>query len=417
MKYVVLGASAAGVNAAATLRKLDKEAEIILISEDEQIYSRCIMHHYMEGIRSMERLSFVEPDFAEKNQITWIKGVKALSLDAKHYKVTLSDSQEITFDKLLIATGSHSFIPPIEGIYKAVNAYGFHDMKDCKTIMKKAADAEHIVILGAGLVGVDAASGLLEYGKEITLVDAKEHMLAIQLDEKSARAYEDEFEKHGVVQHYNVGIEKVITNDKDEITAIVLTNGLELLCDLLVVAAGVRANIGFTKGSGLRTDNFGLMIDDTGKTNIDYIYGAGDVTGRNPIWPTAVKEGIVAASNMAGEKRHMTDFFASKSTMNFFSIPSMSLGLNNPPDDTYQVESMFDEKGNYKKIIYKDGKIYGAILQGDLSYAGVLTQLIRSKIDISKVKKPLFQIDYSDFFNMNDNFEFYYENGQEETIE
>ena len=87
----------------------------------------------------------------------------------------------------------------------------------------------------------------------------------------------------------------------------------------------------------------------------------------------------------------------------------MSLGINTPPDETYSVTTEEDGEGNYKKIIHKEGKIYGAIIQGDLSYAGVLTQLIRRKIDVSKVKKPLFNIDYSDFFNENDEFEFYYE--------
>ena len=86
----------------------------------------------------------------------------------------------------------------------------------------------------------------------------------------------------------------------------------------------------------------------------------------------------------------------------------MSLGINTPEDDSYQVDIEEDDKGNYKKVIHKDGIIYGAIIQGDLAYAGVLTQLIRRKIDISKVKKSIFRIDYSDFFNEKDNFEFQY---------
>lgn len=164
--------------------------------------------------------------------------------------------------------------------------------------------------------------------------------------------------------------------------------------------------------TNIELDMYGLVIDSTGKTNYDYIYGAGDVTGRNPIWPVAVKEGIIAASNMCGVNREMTDFFASKSTMNFLGIPTMSLGINEPLDDTYTVEVERDDNGNYKKIIHKDGVIHGAIIQGDLSYAGILTQLVRSKIDVSKVKKSLFEIDYSDFFNTKENFEFRYEEGE-----
>ena len=103
----------------------------------------------------------------------------------------------------------------------------------------------------------------------------------------------------------------------------------------------------------------------------------------------------------------MTDFFGSKNTMNFVGIATMSLGDTEPKDETYKVEVKIDGD-NYKKIIHKDGKIYGALIQGDLSYAGVLTQLIKENIDISKVTKSIFDIDYADFFNMKENFEFIY---------
>ena len=161
------------------------------------------------------------------------------------------------------------------------------------------------------------------------------------------------------------------------------------------------------ENSNVECDRFGLIIDAKGQTNIENIYGAGDVTGRNPIWPTAVKEGIIAAHNMLGKEMVMTDFFGSKNTMNFVGIATMSLGMVEPADETYIVETKVEDN-NYKKIIHKDGKIYGAIIQGDLSYAGVLTQLIKENIDVSKVTKSLFDIDYADFFNIEKNFEFSY---------
>ena len=164
----------------------------------------------------------------------------------------------------------------------------------------------------------------------------------------------------------------------------------------------------FLEGSGIETSKFGLVYDASGKTSDENIYGAGDVSGMSPIWPAAVKEGIIAASNMAGVPRKMEDFFASKSTMNFMGIPSMSLGTVNPTDDSYSIE-ICETKDSYKKIVHKNGKIMGAILQGDLAYGGILQQLIARKIDITKVKKPIFDVDYSDFFHMSDNFEFYFE--------
>ncbi|MBQ1786020.1 MAG: NAD(P)/FAD-dependent oxidoreductase, partial [Turicibacter sp.] len=95
--------------------------------------------------------------------------------------------------------------------------------------------------------------------------------------------------------------------------------------------------------------------------------------------------------------------------MNFLHIPTMSLGTPEPTDETYIVETDCDEAGNYKKIIHKDGVIYGAIIQGDLSYSGILTQLIKEKINISKVEKSIFNIDYPDFFHLTDNCEYTYQ--------
>lgn len=408
MKYVVIGASAAGISGVRELRSKDKNASITLISKDDKIYSRCILHHYMEGIRDVKKLEFVEDGFIENNNINWIKGVEVTSVNTEVKKVTLDNGNEVSFDKLLIASGAHTYFPPIPHLATAKNSIGFRNFDDCEKIMEMAKNAENIVVMGAGLVGIDVVSGLLHSGKNISLVEMQNRMLAIQLDKKAASAYEEAFKAKGVNQYYEKGVKELIVDENENIKEIILTTGEVLPCDLLICAAGVRANVKFLEGSSIECDRFGLVIDSFGKTSCEDVYGAGDVTGRTPIWPTAVKEGIVAASNMVGVKSEMTDFFASKSTMNFLSIPTMSLGINEAPDKTYVVETESDDNGNYKKIIHKDGKIYGAIIQGDLSYSGVLTQLISRKIDVSRITKPLFNIDYSDFFNEDENFEFYY---------
>jgi NAD(P)H-nitrite reductase large subunit len=409
MKYVVIGASAAGINGIRGIRLTDKNSEIILISKDEAIYSRCIFHHYMEGIRDLKRLCFVEDNFLELYQVKWIAGKKVIKLDCTQQKLTLEDDTFISYDKLLIASGSHSFLPPIANLKEACGVTGFRNLEDIEEIMLRAKTAKSIVVMGAGLVGIDCISGLLHLGKELSLIEMQEHMLSLQLDQKAATAYEKAFGKRGVKQHFSLGIQQIVMDQEKHIRQVILTNQQVIPCDLLVVTAGVRPNVEFLKDSGVEVDKRGLVIDDAGKTNMENIYGAGDVTGRTPIWPVAVKEGLIAGSNMTGQNKRMTDFFASKSTMNFLGIATMSLGITNKPDDTYQEITEESKDGGYKKIVYKNGHIYGAILQGDLSYAGVLTQIIRRNIDISMVKKPIFKIDYSDFFNIKDNFEFMYE--------
>lgn len=407
MKYIVIGASAAGISGAKTLRELDKNAEITLISKDENVYSRCILHHYISDHRDIKRLNFTDENFFEENNINWIKGVEVKSVDDTKKTITLSNEKELNYDKLLICSGASSFIPPVEGLREGKNVVGLRNLDDAVLIKEQAKKVKNVVVLGAGLVGIDAVSGLLDYDINITLVEMGEKILPLQLDKYTSKVYEDEFSKRGLNLKLGVKAQKLILDEENNPKALLIDTGEEIPCELVIVATGVRSNVSFLENSNIECDRFGLIIDEKGKTNIEDVFGAGDVSGRNPIWPTAVKEGIIAANNMVGKEMVMTDFFGSKNTMNFVGIATMSLGMVEAPDDTYNVEIDINEN-NYKKIIHKDGKIYGSIIQGDLSYAGVLTQIIKENIDVSRVKKNLFDIDYSDFFNIEKNFEFSY---------
>jgi len=408
MHYVVIGASAAGINGITTLRQLDTNANITLISKDEYIYSRCILHHYLEGIRDIKELEFIPDGFIEENDINWIKGTSLEKIDTKNQELTLSNDEIVSYDKVLLATGASTFLPPIKGLNEAKNVLGLRNLNDAILIKEKAKTAENIVVMGAGLVGIDVITGLLHVGKNLTLVEFKSHMLSMQLDTKAATTYQAAFVSKGVAQHYNTAVKEIITDEQGAVKEISLGESQTIPCDLLIVATGIRSNIAFLEGSEIECDEFGLVFNEYGETNVKNVYGAGDVSGLNPIWQAAVKEGIIAASNMTGQKRTLTDFFASKSTMNFLDIATLSLGTPEPVDDTYQVDVQTGESGNYKKIIHKDGVIYGAIIQGDLSYAGILTQLIKEKIRIDQVTKSIFDIDYSDFFHLNDDLHFKY---------
>lgn len=409
MRYVVIGSSAAGISGIRELRRLDKDSQIVLISSDQAIYSRCILHHYLGGERDLARLCFAEQDFAERFGVEWMKGRTCTGLDREAKAVVLEDGERVPYDKLLIATGAHTYIPPVKNLKGAKNVCGFRDLEDIEGLKQVAGHAENIVIMGAGLVGLDCACGLLELGIKTTLVETAGWLLSRQLDERAAKTYQKAFAARGVAQYYGVGIDQAVVDEEGQVTQVILTDGTRLPCDYVVVTAGVRANVEFLEGTGIQVGPMGLLYDETGRTSDPDVYGAGDVSGTSPIWPAAVKEGIVAAENMAGKPGKMTDFFASKATMNFLGIPSMSLGEVAPKDGTAQVEIReTEEPRTYKKIVHKDGKIIGAVLQGDLAYGGILQQLIARRIDITKVKKPVFDIDYSDFFHMDDRFEYYY---------
>ena len=407
MAYVIVGASASGINAARTLREHDKDADIILVSKDDHVYSRCILHHFLDGRRDIEDLDFSPDNFFEMYKIKWIKGVEVIGIDIKEKLLKLSNEDNLRYDKVLLATGSSSFLPPIENLRSANNVIGLRNLDDAIKIKNIARKVKNVVILGAGLVGVDALAGLLDYNINITLIEMGDRLLPLQLDKYAANIYEERLKKEGVNLKFGVRAEKVIVDDENNPISIKLNTGEEVPCELIIACTGVRSNVGFLKDSGIECDKFGLIINAKGETNVRDVYGAGDITGRNPIWPTAVKEGMIAANNMVGKETFMEDYFGSKNTMNFCGVATMSLGMVVKPDESYEEITDIDGK-DYKKIIYKDGAIYGAIVQGDLSYVGVLTQLIKQKINVDRVKKPLFDIDYSEFFNETENLEFVY---------
>ena len=134
MRYIIIGSSAAGINAIRELRKFDKEGEVILVSKDEHIYSRCILHQYLSGERDLERLNFAEKDFDKVYRVNWMKGREAVALRTKDHILVLDGGEELSYDKLLIATGSHTFIPPIKGLSEADNYIGFRNIDDIEVL-------------------------------------------------------------------------------------------------------------------------------------------------------------------------------------------------------------------------------------------------------------------------------------------
>ena len=407
MAYVVVGASAAGINAAKTLREINKDIEIILVSKDEYVYSRCILHHFLDGRRDIEDLDFSPGEFFKKYDIKWMKGVEVTGIDTKEKKLKLDNGEDLPYEKVVLATGASSFLPPIENLRTANNVIGLRNLDDAIRIKEIAPKVKNIIILGAGLVGVDAMAGLLDYDAKVTMIEMGDRILPLQLDRYAANVYIERLKEEGVDFRFNVRAEKVIVDENNNPVAIKLNTGEEVPGELIIACTGVRSNVGFLEGSGIECDKFGLIFNPKGETNVKDVYGAGDISGRNPIWPTAVKEGLIAANNMCNKDIYMEDFFGSKNTMNFCGVATMSLGTVIKPDDTYK-EAVEVKGKDYKKIIHKDGVIYGAIVQGDLSYVGILTQIIKDKINVDRVKKPIFQIDYSDFFNEKQNLEFVY---------
>ena len=403
MEYVILGAGAAGITAAKTIRKADKNGKITVISTDTQVHSRCMLHKYLSHERDAAGISFVDPDFFEKNQITWLQGKTVNRLDTQGKKVYTDQGDEVSYDRLLIATGAESFIPPVGNLREAENVFGLRHLRDAQAIDELAKNAENIVIIGSGLVGLDAAYGLMETGKKVSIVEMADQILPVQLDKTAAFEYQKRFEEAGARFYLGRKAADTIMGEDKNIHEIVLDNGEKLACDLIIVAAGVRSAVAGMEGEGIVIDR-GIKVDDYLQTGAEGVYAAGDVTGLSGIWPNAQKQGETAALNMCGSHVEYTDRYAIKNTINFFGLVSMCVGVILPQEGDVVIAR--EDSRNYKRVVLRDGKVVGVLLQGDISHGGIWQYLIKNQISISGIQKDIFDLNFGDFYGIKDNGEY-----------
>ena len=403
MEYVILGAGAAGITAAKTIRKADREGKITVISTDTQVHSRCMLHKYLSHERDAAGISFIDPDFFEKNQITWLPGKTVSRLDTQGKKVYTDQGDEMSYDRLLIATGAESFIPPVGNLREAENVFGLRHLRDAQAIDELAKDAENIVIIGSGLVGLDAAYGLMETGKKVSIVEMADQILPVQLDKTAAFEYQKRFEEAGARFYLGRKAADTVMEEDKIIREIILDNGEKLPCDLIIVAAGVRSAVAGMEGEGIVIDR-GIKVDDYLQTGAEGVYAAGDVTGLSGIWPNAQKQGETAALNMCGSHVEYTDRYAIKNTINFFGLVSMCVGVILPQEGDVVIAR--EDSRNYKRVVLRDGKVVGVLLQGDISHGGIWQYLIKNQISISGIQKDIFDLNFGDFYGIKDNGEY-----------
>lgn len=405
MRYVIIGVGAAGITAASTLRSCDPQGEIVMVSKDTHVHSRCMLHRYLSHERNEETLSFVPEDFFEKNRITWEKGKKVIGVWPKTKKVQFEDGEAISYDKLLIATGAYSFIPPVGDFRQAANVFGLRDLADAQQIDRMAGESEQVLVVGSGLVGMDAAYAFLEQGKEVTVVEMADRILPLQLDETAGKPYQRAFEEHGCRFVLGRKAAGTVMNEKGKIEKVLLDDGTELSCDLVIVAAGVRPSLSCIEKSGLSAERF-LETDDFMRTSDPDIYAAGDVTGRSGIWPNAMKQGQTAACNMCGLSMQYVDTYAMKNTMNFYGITTLSLGRGTAgKEDEVFVQ---EDRGSYKRAILRDGKLDSILIQGEIDYSGIYQYLIKNQVDLSGKEDRIFDLSFGDFYGISEDGQYEY---------
>ena len=243
-------------------------------------------------------------------------------LDCAERRILLDDGTFLPYDRLLLATGAYYLLPPVPGLKEAENVYGFRDLSDALAIDKAVKPGARAVIIGSGLVGMDAAYALMERGISPVIVEMADRILPLQLDAKAASEYQRLFEHHGCSFRLAARASRTRLDSRGNVSALVLEDGEELACDFIIA---VRPEIRFLEHCSVETGR-AVTVDQYLSTSVPGVYGAGDVCGLSGIWPNAMKQGAVAAKNMYGIPTPYEDTYAMKNTMNFFGLEIAMIG-------------------------------------------------------------------------------------------
>lgn len=386
MKYVIIGNSAAAVGCIEGIRKTDKKGEILVISDEKHsVYSRPLISYWLSGKVVDKNMYYRPEDFYNKNNVKTLLGARVESLDPKKKELTLVDGSAVGYDRLLVATGSRPFVPPIEGIKDCENVLTFLNWDSARELKEKTDGNSRVIVLGAGLIGLKVAEGLAGHVGKLTVVEMAPQVMPSVLDEKGAEILKAHIEDNGVDFILGDSAAKAAPGE------LTLGSGKKLGYDVLVVAAGVRPNVELVKDAGGEVGR-GIVVDGAMRTSLNGVYSAGDcveavdvVTGVRRIMallPNAYMQGEAAGINMAGGEADFSKAMP-MNAIGFFGLPMVTAG-------SYEGEEYVEESdGGYKKLVFKDDRLVGYILIGGVDRAGIYTALIREKIDLKGVDTEL----------------------------
>ena len=398
-RFVIIGAGAAGITAAKTLRAFRPQDVITVLSTDEQVHSRCMLHKFLGHERTAEGINFVPADFFEKNDIYHISGQTVTGIDTAAKTVSYGEGYSVPYDKLLIAAGSAFFIPPIPHFREAPNVFGFRDLSDALKIDEAFGKGKRVFIVGSGLVGLDAASALCHRGAEITIAEMAPRVMPLQTDDYAASVYQKVFEDHGCRFLLGIGATDAVVDDEGNITEVILSTGEHVPCDFIIMAAGVRPRIQIAQASGIKAER-AIEVDDHLQTSAPDVYAAGDCTGLSGVWPDAMAQGKAAAENMAGIDTVYEKPYPFKNTSNFFGVTMLSVGRLDQTEGADVIVHRTPKE--YKKAIVRDGKLTGYLSLGDISNSGLYLHLIKNGVDVSGKLDRIFRLTFADFYGINE---------------
>jgi NAD(P)H-nitrite reductase large subunit len=399
MDYVILGAGPAGVTAAETIRGLDRNGRITMVGgEPEPPYSRMAIPYLLHGaIAEKGTYLRADPKHYDALHINYVVG-KAGGMDTKAKKLFLSGGTTLPYDKLLIATGASPIIPRVPG----ANLPGVHScwtLPDAREILRLADKGAPVVLVGAGFIGSIVLEALHQRGCDLTVVEIAPRMVARMMDETAGGMLGRWCVSKGVHLKTGTKVERITeaAGANGATLSVGLSDGTSVPARLVVLAAGVRSNVGFLVGSGIDVGN-GIRVDETLQTSAKDVYAAGDCcegvdisTGKPDmlaIQPVAVEHGRIAGQNMAGRYTPHRGSL-NMNVLDTLGLISSSFGLWQGAPSGQEAKMIDEANFKYLKLEFLGDKMVGAQCVGLTDHVGMLRGLIQTGFHLGAWKDKL----------------------------
>ncbi|MCF2939966.1 nitrite reductase large subunit NirB [Paenibacillus alkaliterrae] len=390
-KLVLIGNGMAGVNCIEQILKLDPNRYDITIfgSEPHPNYNRILLSSVLAGDADMNDIVINSWDWYRENNIVLHTGHTVNAIDTVRKVVSTDSGIHASYDELIVATGSLPFMLPLPGANKK-GVIAFRDIKDCETMMETAKKYKKAVVIGGGLLGLEAARGLLNLNMEVSVVHNHKILMNRQLDETAGIMLQKELQQQGMKFLFGKNTEKIL--GKDRVTGVRFTDGSEESADLVVMAVGIKPNVAMAKKSGIEI-NRGIMINDFMETNIPGVYSVGECAEHRGIAYGLVaplyEQGAVLAKRLAGLETDGYHGSIVSTKLKVSGVDVFSAGEFWDAHDTRAVRVQDEFGGVYKKVVIREGKVIGAVLFGDISDGSRLFAMIRSGEDVTGKEKEV----------------------------
>jgi nitrite reductase (NADH) large subunit len=390
-KLVVIGNGMSGLRVIEDLYEYTNDKyEITIFGEEPYVnYNRIMLSYILSGEKTFEDTIINHRSWYEQNHITLHKGDKVVSIDKKNKKVKSESGLEISYDKLLIATGSKPFIPTTQGSDLG-NVIAFRNKADVDTIISTINKEKTAVVVGGGLLGLEAAYGIAMHGVKTVLVHRSGSILSQQLDSTGGRLLQKNLESYGIEFKLNTTVEQILGSEKVE--KVTFSDGTIVDSNLIVFATGIIPNKDLAISAGLETKK-GILVDDFLKTSDDSIFAVGECVEHNGntygLVAPLYEQGKVLAKKLAGVE---VDGYSGSTLSTRLKISGVDLFSAGDylGDETTEELILLDEKvGVYKKLVIYDNKIIGIVLYGDTADASWYLKLLKEHTDISDLRTKI----------------------------